>query len=62
MGDMVGNSFSITAPESTFERVFGTRGAGSLELPLHALPKTLTDHVEAVTFTPPPDFGPTNFS
>jgi hypothetical protein len=68
--------FSITAPKSTFEKVFKTNvrnreGGGieavrkdesvSFELPLRALPSEVSRHVEAVTFTPPPDFGPTSF-
>jgi hypothetical protein len=75
VGPMVGNSFSVTAPAETFESVFQTtirthkeRGVeavrektSSYELPLEALPKTLRKHLEAVTFSPPPDFGPTNF-
>lgn len=76
VGEVVGNSFSITAPASTFERTFKTRlrrregggieaaqtrSSGSLELPLDVLPKSTADLIEAVTFTPPPDFGPTDF-
>jgi subtilase family serine protease len=68
--------FSITAPASTFEKFFNTRlkstesgGVESVgkdkstgyELPLRGLPKGLSHHIEAVTFTPPPDFGPTSF-
>jgi hypothetical protein len=68
--------FSITAPASTFEKVFNTsvrsqEGGGiaavrkdestSFELPLRGLSRDLSRHVEAVTFTPPPDFGPTSF-
>ena len=74
-GAVVGNSFSITAPVDVFERTFGAqirierkRGiesvaleSGSYELPLHALPRSLSENVEVVTFTPPPDFGPTTF-
>lgn len=33
----------------------------SEELPLGALPKPLASEVVAVTFSPPPDFGPSNF-
>lgn len=68
--------FSITAPASTFEKVFNTsvrsqegRGieavrkdkSASYELPLRGLSGDLSRYVEAVTFTPPPDYGPTNF-
>jgi hypothetical protein len=73
VGPFVGNSFSITAPAATFEKVFGVRlqptagggisvvepaGAASLELPLHRLPADLAKDIQAVTFTPPPAFGP----
>jgi hypothetical protein len=77
VGDMVGNSFSITAPQSTFEKVFkiklqeddseGLKVAASsevpagYELPLKALPNELLQHLVAVTFSPPPDFGPTSY-
>ena len=68
--------FSITAPASTFEKFFNTRlqkqerggvmamrkdESTSLELPLRALPREVSRLVEAVTFTPPPDFGPTSY-
>jgi hypothetical protein len=69
VGEMVGISFTITAPLTRFEQYFGTRlridqrgavalvGAdapvGGLELPLDRLPATLTDRVIAVTFSPP---------
>lgn len=71
-----GNSFSITAPVSTFEKVFKVklqredrggvkakagRAAAVYELPLEALPKELRQHVVAATFSPPPDFGPTGY-
>ena len=76
VGPLVGNSFSITAPVGTFEKVFKTQlrrqehggiesvrqdGSTSLELPLGALPASVANPVAAVTFTPPPDFGPTKF-
>jgi hypothetical protein len=72
-----GNSFSITAPRGTFEKVFKVKlkhtdsgGVQAMsadakeadyELPLDALPKDLKQNVEAATFSPPPDFGPTNY-
>ena len=31
------------------------------ELPLGGLPEEVAGAIDAVTFTPPPDFGPTNF-
>lgn len=76
VGPMVGNSFSITAPVSTFEKVFRAQlrrqenggvvavkddDSSSYELPLAGLPQSLTELIEVVTFTPPPDFGPTEF-
>ena len=75
VGPLVGNSFSITGPVALFERFFktqlrphthgtvkaGEHGEGSFELPVHALPDELRGAVDAVTFTPPPDFGPTSF-
>ena len=76
VGEMVGISLSITAPASTFEEVFAVQlcqqkdgGIMALhedcietyELPLKALPEQVADLVMSVTFTPPPDFGPTEF-
>jgi hypothetical protein len=73
----LGNSFAITASVSAFERFFGCRlrvnaaggiecarekGAGSYELPLERMPAPITKVVDAVTFTPPPAFGPTDYS
>jgi hypothetical protein len=74
VGPLVGISFSITAPATTFEKFFhtrlprdergriapGERDAGGYELPLQSLPPGLADTVEAVAFSPPVDFGPTN--
>ena len=75
VGKMVGNSFSVTASHITFERVFQSKlhctegivrvangDDGEIyELPLVVLPQSIYRDVLAVTFTPPPDFGPTNF-
>lgn len=77
VGEVVGNSFSITAPAGTFEKVFKvktsrgetegvkararTGGEAGYELSLDDLPAGLSRGVAAVTFTPPPDFGPGNF-
>jgi hypothetical protein len=76
VGPTVGNSFSITAPAGIFKKFFKTRlgrtihgglqfireeGAGSEELPREGIPESIARHVVAVTFTPPPDFGPTAF-
>ena len=73
----VGMSFSITAPAATFEKVFKAklvaddRGGikvtdlkGSnqtYELAVESLPDELRQSVAAVTFSPPPDFGPTSY-
>lgn len=77
VGPVVGSSFSISAPRKLFEDVFKTdiaaalrrrakakptRRAASNELPLDRLPTQLAALVTAVTFTPPPDFGPGSFS
>lgn len=71
-----GISISITSSVSKFENFFGTKlrasesggveavledGSGSYELPLDALPESLRERIVAVSFTPPPDFGPTDF-
>lgn len=76
IGALVGNSFSISAPATTFEHVFKTKlrdraeggieavrsgGHGSVEMVASALPHDIAQHIEAITFTPPPDFGPQNF-
>jgi hypothetical protein len=68
----VGPSFSIVGSPELFERTFATRleaserggvrtREGALELPLEPLPRDVTEGVEAVTFTAPPDFGPTEY-
>ena len=68
-------SLSITASPRHFEEFFHVRlreAGGSVTVvdgdpgdpyvvPLHSLPEDLGPHVFAVTFTPPPDFGPTEF-
>jgi hypothetical protein len=63
VGAAYGTSFSITAPKSTFERVFETEldKHDSLALPLEPLSNDVAEEVEEVTFTPPPDFGPTSY-
>lgn len=76
VGKTAGMSFSITAPVSTFEKVFKCKlvrtdgggvkasvkgGAQSYELPISALSDELGKDVVAATFSAPPDFGPTNF-
>jgi hypothetical protein len=60
LGPYVGISFSISGSRSLFEKFFGTRldKLQGYELPLDSLPKDAVALIEAVTFTPPPDFGP----
>jgi hypothetical protein len=68
VGPCVGNSLSIAGRGELFERRFGARlaldGGGARfaehghELPAAALPVSIRAHVAAITFTPPPDFGP----
>jgi hypothetical protein len=60
LGPYVGISFSIAGSRSLFESFFRTRldKLKGHELPLDALPKEVAAVIEAVTFTPPPDFGP----
>lgn len=75
IGSAAGNSFSITGRVLDFEKAFGVMlrsradggmeavdqsGTGSLELPLGTLPPAIARIIEAITFTPPPDFGSTN--
>ena len=77
VGPLVANSFSITATRANFERGFGVKlrktarggmqwvlpdGSASSELPLAEVDKSLSQHVAAVTFPAPPDFGPGQFS
>jgi len=71
VGELSGISFTISAPNSVFERAFGTKvergprgtvvakGKTGSELPLDPLPPQLRRQVSAVTFSPPLDFGPT---
>jgi hypothetical protein len=73
-GELVANSFSITAAASTFEKQFKTRlrhdaGTGAVEiagehateLPIRALPQNAREVIASVIFTPPPDFGPRSY-
>lgn len=74
---LVGISFTISASARHFSEFFDTSLAedaasgiqavpdsitASSELPLAQLEKTIADSIVSVTFVPPPDFGPTNFS
>lgn len=69
VANAVGNSFSIVGSPSAFERAFGERPArdgeevrvgGGVELDVASLPETVRRLIQAVTFTPPPAFGPGN--
>jgi hypothetical protein len=78
VGPLVGTSFAITASRTRFETTFGvhlevergpddavsrvTTSEGEFELPVGRLPTAVARHVSAVTFTPPPDFGPGSFA
>lgn len=76
IGKMVGISFSVTAQVRTFVDIFKVRlrqtdrggieclgddDTGRLELPMANLSQKLALHLHAVTFMPPPDFGPSDF-
>lgn len=74
VGEVAGISCTITAPRTRFRQAFGvplhldrdenghlthvTVDDGGRELPLDRLPHAIAEHIAAVTFTPPPDFGP----
>ena len=68
VGECVGNSMSITGTVRLFESCFHTTivetgggvqfvGDGN-ELAAEMIPAELRPQVAAITFTPPPDFGP----
>lgn len=76
VGQMVGNSFSITAPASSFQKLFHMQmqkgssgeieikqedGSWDYKLSVDSLPQEIADKIIAITFTPPPAFGPTKF-
>ena len=71
VGALVGNSFSISAAPKKFEQHFHTKilhtnhfaslEDGSLELPVAHLPSEVKTAIDAVSFSIPPDFGPSNF-
>lgn len=61
VSDPAGLGFSITAPASVFRKVFKIKSIPAGELPKGALPNELAENLVAVTFSPPPDFGPGNF-
>jgi hypothetical protein len=69
VGECVGNSIAITGPARLFESRFHTKlrdvarggvqfAGGGYELAPEKIPLALRPQVIAVTFTPPPDFGP----
>ena len=64
VGPAVGLSFSISARRSVFDQFFGIESAGTTRgtIPLDGVPAAARRHVEAITFPPPPDFGPTRYS
>jgi hypothetical protein len=76
VGQIVTNSFSITASPEVFERFFDVNievtpagkvtvmqrdGSSSLNLPTAALPEHLRRRIQAIFFSKPPDFGPNMF-
>jgi hypothetical protein len=75
-GPLVGVSFSATAPIEVFEKFLGGKirlkpDSGQVSLTKHGvvreelsgedLPSSLREHVLAIAFPAPPDFGPTRF-
>jgi hypothetical protein len=64
IGVVVGLSFSITARRSAFDAYFGIANAGAQpgEVPLDRVPAAARHAVAAITFPPPPDFGPGSYS
>jgi len=76
-GELVGNSFSITAAPERFEAFFGARldqgvsgglrvlregGGAQDELPLDRLPPHVAAPIATVALVPPPEFGPASYS
>jgi hypothetical protein len=67
-GPLVGNSFSITAPQKRFEEFFNVpvdprvdKPSHTNELPLSALSPSIQEYLRTVLFTSAPDFGPTEY-
>jgi hypothetical protein len=62
-GPVVGLSFSVTGRRSLFNRFFGIRSAGTTKgvIPLERVPDSVRRHLSAITFPPPPDFGPGSY-
>ena len=77
VGPLAANSFSISGPVRLFNKFLHTRiardhrtrgvkaaradGTTALELPVRGLPPDVASSIETITFTPPPDFGPTSY-
>jgi len=66
VAEAFGPSFAISGSRERLEGLFGIRLSDDLlakgaELQLDVLPPELAAVVQAVVFTPPPDFGPTDF-
>jgi hypothetical protein len=61
VGNVVGNSFSITAKPKIFEKTFGVGYSATDEAPIDNLAEPLRKTVRAVVFPPPPEFGPGNY-
>jgi hypothetical protein len=64
VGQVVGLSFSITGRRSLFDSFLGVSGAGTRpgEVSLERLPQPARRAIAAITFPPPPDFGPRSYS
>lgn len=72
IGDIVGTSFSITAPVTTFVKKLGLKvpaenksktGSAKIvkgNLSINKLPGNIADIVKHIAFPDPPDFGPGN--
>lgn len=68
VGNCVGNSMSITGPVRLFESCFRVKlrkagggvqfAGGHYELASERIPSVLRAQIAAITFAPPPDFGP----
>lgn len=77
VGNPAGVSLSITAPKSTFEKIFKVKivrdkggainvtGSGGeefgYELPVNKLPQELKQYAVVATLIPPPAFGPSDY-
>lgn len=67
--EVQGVSFSLTGPRTLFDDTFSAHrydagvgpDVGGIELPLPEMPEQFAGIVDCVTFSPPPDFGPTSY-